>query len=179
MVPGAWFLAPMNFVRPMVVYFLLLGTVLFFAAAQGLCADTHEQWQGSFVLWKRAPCDSGLNCALPEAFSPTTPVLIDFVAPGTPGSHLIAHQKWTFGSWIVDLMMIWVNPTNDAKDPAYLVTQTSLREAKLGVVAECSRYDGVDEIHFLPPGSCSGRSGDQMFGVSLLSPTHRTSPKIP
>lgn len=127
-------------------------------------------WQGAFILWQRPICNAGLACELPTAFSPQMPVHLEFEKPLGVGSHVVVQKTYTFETWHVELLMVWVNPQAGSVQPAYVATQTKLRENTIGVVVECSRYDAADDIHFLPPGSCSGRNQEMMIGFSALSP---------
>ena len=125
--------------------------------------------KGSFAVWKRPVCDTGLNCETPTAIAEPVAADVQFQIPLAFGASLVSSSTYRTSSWKVELSLVWVNPKLDDSTPPYVVTQLRLSEDSMGVVAECSRYDGVTDLKFLLPGSCSGRNGATMFGVSTLS----------
>lgn len=128
------------------------------------------RWEGRIALWKRQACEANESCGLPEALAAPQPARVEFQAPTAPGNHLVAEQTYLFKDWTVVLSVYWVNPPPSASASPYVVTQIKLSEKLLGALAECSRYDGVEELKFLPPGSCAGRDGAMLYGVSVMSP---------
>lgn len=146
---------------------LFLQLIAFSSRAQ----TSSITWKGAFVLWQRPACDSLLNCDSPQAMSTAIPVEVQFSVPQSEGKHLVVQQTWTFEKWNLDVEMIWVNASPSSTQSAYVVSQFRLKESNLGVVAECTRYDGASELLFLPPGSCSGRVQNKMIGFSILSPS--------
>ena len=125
--------------------------------------------KGSFAIWQRPVCDTGLNCEMPTAIAQPVAADVEFRIPLSFGASLVSISTYRTGSWKVELSLVWFNSKLNDPTPPYLVTQLRLSEDSRGVVAECSRYDGVADLKFLLPGSCSGRNGSLMFGVSTLS----------
>jgi hypothetical protein len=169
---------------------LLLFNSCLVSAMDGIDNAGVARIHGALQFWMRTSCSSANGCSLPAATSTQLPVSIEFQVPTEVGSHLVYSQSFpselsksvsasankvvtTPYHFTAEIMMIWVNPpigSNSASPPVpYLVTQLRLKETALGILAECSRYDGVATTKFLMPGSCSARLGDAMFGLSTLS----------
>lgn len=144
-------------------FLLLIGLMLDPAAAADPAPRT-KSLKGQVALWTRPVCNQP-ECALPKPLGVTWDVDVTFEIPTATGSTLVAQRRLDNRNWGVELIWVWVNPP-DGSVP-YLVQQVRLFEGLLGLVAECSRYDGVDAFDFLPPGACSGRSADQMIGVTV------------
>lgn len=127
-------------------------------------------WNGTIRIWSAELCASVSACdPLPKRLGPEWKVAVAIADVTTSGQHVLAREKYVDGPWSVMLLVIRVNPTDGS--PSYLITQSTLQEAKLGLLAQCARYDAVGAFDFLPPGSCSGASQNKVYGVSLYSPS--------
>lgn len=133
-------------------------------------AANAKVWNGTIRIWSADLCATGGACD-PSAklLGPEWKVAMAIADVSTSGQHVLAREKYVDGGWTVTLLVIRVNPADGSQ--SYVITQTSLQEAKLGLLARCARYDAVDAFDFLPPGSCSGVNQSKVFGVSLYSPS--------
>lgn len=127
-------------------------------------------WNGTIRIWSADLCVSGGACdPLPKRLGPEWKVSVEIPDVTTSGHNVLASEKYVDAPWSVILLVTRVNPADGS--PSYIITQTSLHEAKLGLIARCARYDAVEAFDFLPPGSCSGANGEKLYGVSLFSPS--------
>lgn len=154
----------------MKIFLTLMIVVL--AGVPSLSATSRKvRWQGSVVVWHRAikcPPDRPM-CVVPRRLVEPIVVNIEINEPTEPGKHIVGRETFRSDEWIVELLVTWTKPKDGTKP--YLATQTRLLSSRRGLIAECSRYDAVNSFRFLPPGSCSGRTGDNdVHGISLLSP---------
>lgn len=123
---------------------------------------------GRVALWSREKCSDSPACLLPQPFGQTWNLSLEFEPFTEQGARIIADTTLQQANWTVEILMLWVNPPEGATP--YITTQIRLSEHVLGLIAECSRFDGINDFKFLPPGSCAGRNGDKTYGVSLMTP---------
>jgi hypothetical protein len=127
------------------------------------------EWAGQIKIWTADLCFEPECASLPQPTGVQWPVKLVVKDENSAGYHVIGREVFVNGPWSVIVLVTRMNPT-DGK-PAYIATQTTLKEAKFGVVAQCARYDAVGAFTFLPPGSCSGQMNGKLIGVSLYSPS--------
>lgn len=129
-------------------------------------ASAAQILNGQLSLWKRPPCVENKNCPLPQPLGITWPARFEIIKPTQPNTTTSTVQVYKQGPWSLHVSMFWKQPLNERD---YLVTQMRLTHLNQGLVAECSRYDFIENIGGFVTGSCSGRIGNDQFGVT----THR------
>lgn len=164
----------------------LVTLLVLSCSSQAFAADV--VWEGQIKVWVADLCGprtgpgpyAALLKPIVDAGCVSTPVpngaawkvQIPVTEETSPGYHVVSRTTYdqTVGSdkWSVVVLVTRMN-TGDPKT-SYLSVQTTLREAKFGLVAQCSRFDAIGAFSFLPPGACSGQMFGKLVGVSLYSP---------
>jgi hypothetical protein len=153
------------------LFLCLVHVLTFHSASLALAAPAPEErtLRGRITLWSRSSCGPDTGCEIPKPLDIEWPVELRLASgPFKRGTQtVLARQTFRQKNWSVELSLYRVDPANGGTP--YVITQTRLIEAVLGVLAECSRYDGIETIGFLQPGSCSaGGRGFKTYGVSLM-----------
>lgn len=138
-----------------------------------IASEASQKFVGQINLWKRPACIEQKNCPLPQPFGSPWITEIDIERPVQSGTSTVRSVTLKQSEWTAIVSMYWVLPAAPERD--YVVTQVKLIHRTHGLIFECSRYDGPENMNGFPTGACSGRVGTEQIGVSMAKALVRRS----
>ena len=103
---------------------------------------------------------------MPQPLGVEWRVSVELRKPEQAGTVTHVELPLATAPWKAQLAFYWILPEDGGVD--YVVTQIRILSDEHGLLAECSRYDKIDEILPFPVGACSGRMGEEMIGATFF-----------
>ncbi|MES2965419.1 MAG: hypothetical protein V4760_16170 [Bdellovibrionota bacterium] len=118
-------------------------------------------WDGKLTFWKRTAEANGRVSTLPVQIGNSQPVHFEISDP-TSADPVFVRIEITGEKSRAD---IWAFRIAKPNEPEYTILQIRLFSLAGDLIAECSRYEAPAPR--LPVGSCGGRSGTEVLGLTL------------